>query len=66
MFLIKTLQTSSDQGQGGRFKMLMMGLFLSPLLPVGTIAMFSAISMQSNTMMEEPLPLWILRQVLNF
>lgn len=45
MFLIKTLQTSSDPGQSGRFKMVMIDLFVSPLLPVGTIAMFSTILM---------------------
>lgn len=64
MFLIKTVQTSSDQGHSGRFYMLMIGLFISPLHPVGTIAMFSTISMQSITIVEEPLQ--VLRQIFNF
>lgn len=59
MFSIKILQTSSEQEQSGSFKILMIVrfCFVSALLPIGTIATFSKISMQSDTMVEELLPL---------
>lgn len=58
MFLVNTLQTSSDQEQSGSFEVLIVGFgFVSPLLPISRIAVFSKISMQSDTMVEKLLPL---------
>ena len=68
MFLIQILQTSSEQEQSDSFKTLMVVwfCFVSPLLPIGTIAIFSKISMQSETMKKRSFAFMNLRQVFNF
>lgn len=59
MFFVKILQTSSEQEESGSFKLLMTVGFcsVSSLLPIGTIAIFSKMSMQSDIIVEKLLPL---------